>query len=117
MRMAMSDNNENWPCVVCGHYSFDGPPETYDICSVCGWEDDSVQAKHPRMKGGANGGSIFDYQKDYLCWEVNPMERDPDWRLLEKDEASLPSNLESELDYSLDYYAGGPPYYWRVKNA
>lgn len=39
-----------WPGPVCGYLVFDDPPRTYQICSVCGWEDDGVQVRHPRMR-------------------------------------------------------------------
>ena len=104
----------SWPCPVCGYIVFDGPPGTYEMCGVCGWEDDSVQVRHPRMRGGANGGSIFDYQKDHSDW-VTPdqFQRDPGWRPLASTEAVLPSGQEGEVDYALNYYGDLPPYYWR----
>jgi Cysteine-rich CPCC len=30
----------------------------YEICSVCGWEDDPVQSKDPAYSGGANKDSL-----------------------------------------------------------
>jgi anaerobic ribonucleoside-triphosphate reductase len=29
-----------WPCPCCGYQVFTGPPGSYEICPVCGWEDD-----------------------------------------------------------------------------
>lgn len=110
----MNKENENlWPCIVCGHFSFDGPPGTYEICQVCGWEDDGVQSKHPRMRGGANGGSVFDYQQSYKEWYLDPENRDPGCRPLGQQEAAMDDGSEGKLDYSLDYYKGKEPYYWR----
>ena len=103
-----------WPCPVCGYDSFGEPPGSYGICSVCGWEDDPVQIRHPRMRGGANGGSIFDYQLQHEEWSTDCEEaRDPEWRLLRADEAPLPSGEDGEVDYKLDFYDGRDPYYWR----
>lgn len=31
---------------------------SYDICDVCGWEEDPSQAKQPDMSGGANELSL-----------------------------------------------------------
>ncbi|HVH12830.1 MAG TPA: CPCC family cysteine-rich protein [Longimicrobium sp.] len=31
---------------------------SYDICDVCGWEDDLVQYRDPEYRGGANGESL-----------------------------------------------------------
>jgi hypothetical protein len=30
----------------------------YDICGICGWEDDPLQADDPDYTGGANGPSL-----------------------------------------------------------
>lgn len=66
------------------------------------------------MRGGANRGSIFDYQREHEGWiEPSGVPRDPGWRLLAATEAELPSGQEGEVGYSLDYYQGAPPYHWR----
>ena len=44
-------------CPVCGKYEFEEYC-SYDICEVCGWEDDAVQEKYPDLKGGANRMSL-----------------------------------------------------------
>lgn len=44
-----------FPCVVCGCHVFHEPPGSYEICPVCGWEDDNVQARHPRMRTEREG--------------------------------------------------------------
>src|SRR5687767_420688 len=76
-----SDMKIEFPCPVCGHDSFGGePPGSFGICSVCGWEDDPSQIRHPRMRGGANTGSIFDYQQESNTWRITEADvRDPDW--------------------------------------
>lgn len=111
------NNHESvtFPCPVCGCLVFNEPPGSYEICGVCGWEDDGVQVRHPRMRGGANGGSIFDYQSERTTWDVSGEARDPDWRPLDEDEAPLPSRETGAVDYTLDYYHGREPYYWRYR--
>ena len=42
-------------CPVCGQYFFS---EEYEICPICGWEDDPVQRKDPDFAGGANSLSL-----------------------------------------------------------
>ena len=37
----------------------------YDICDVCGWENDVVQLKHPDTGGGANTISLNEARKAY----------------------------------------------------
>lgn len=109
-----ADLKIDWPCPVCGYDSFGEPPGSYVICLVCGWENDPIQILHPRMRGGANGGSIFDYQQESVSWNLPcDLPRDPDWRLLEPNEAALPNGENGIVDYTLDYYSGRQPYYWR----
>ena len=38
----------------------------FDICSVCGWEDDNVQFADPDFRGGANFFSLNEYRKTFL---------------------------------------------------
>jgi hypothetical protein len=34
------------------------PPGTFEICGVCGWEDDDAQFRDPDLRGGANEKSL-----------------------------------------------------------
>lgn len=52
-------------CPVCGQYTFQSGPGSYEICPVCGWEDDKAQYKNPNLKGGANHLSLKEYKKQY----------------------------------------------------
>ena len=52
-------------CPVCGKYTFQSGPGSYEICPVCGWEDDKAQYKDPNLKGGANKLSLKEYKKQY----------------------------------------------------
>ena len=66
------------------------------------------------MRGGANTGSIFDYQQERNTWRITEADvRDPDWRPLHQDEAALASGETGSIDYTLDYYSDKEPYYWR----
>ena len=45
--------NEDLTCPICGKFIF----ETYcdfDVCPVCGWENDGLQASDHNYAGGAN---------------------------------------------------------------
>lgn len=44
-------------CPVCCEYEFEYPDD-YDICPVCGWENDGVQRDDPTYWGGANNLSV-----------------------------------------------------------
>ena len=37
----------------------------WEICPLCGWEDDEVQNKRPDYPFGANKLSLNDYRKEY----------------------------------------------------
>ncbi|MCB9892565.1 MAG: hypothetical protein H6832_01620 [Planctomycetes bacterium] len=38
---------------------------TYEICDVCGWEDDPVQFADPDRRGGANKESLREAREHY----------------------------------------------------
>lgn len=52
-------------CPVCGQTTFSAY-DSYEICHVCGWEDDGLQLKNPDFSGGANVDSLNDYRKKWL---------------------------------------------------
>ena len=49
-------------CAVCGSLV---PPEDFDLCLNCGWEDDSVQENDPDYRGGANFVSLNEAKANY----------------------------------------------------
>lgn len=51
-------------CPVCGSYRF-SEKGAYEICPVCGWEDDPVQFKDPDYEGGANGKSLNEARREW----------------------------------------------------
>jgi Cysteine-rich CPCC len=53
------------PCPCCGFLTFDGPPGSYDICSICFWEDDIVQLAFPDLAGAANKCSLIEGQQNF----------------------------------------------------
>src|SRR5690348_11043484 len=76
-----------YPCPSCGFLVYRGRPGSYEICPVCGWEDDVVQLEAPGYAGGANQESLHAYQRrvalphapvgvDVMCG----YRRAPDWR-------------------------------------
>ena len=50
-------------CPCCGEYCMQ---EKFDICPVCGWENDPVQNQDPDLAGGANKKSLNDYREEFL---------------------------------------------------
>ncbi|MEK4967086.1 CPCC family cysteine-rich protein [Cytobacillus sp. FSL R7-0696] len=58
-----------YTCPCCGYKTLDEePPGTYDICSICFWEDDGVQYSDPDYEGGANIPSLRQAQKNYVVF-------------------------------------------------
>ena len=58
-----------YTCPCCSYKTLDEePPGTYDICSICFWEDDGVQYSDPDYDGGANNPSLRQAQKNYLVF-------------------------------------------------
>lgn len=43
------------------------PPGSYDVCAVCGWEDDIVGLRWPDLDGGANRLSLIEAQRSYAA--------------------------------------------------
>ena len=51
-------------CPVCGKFEF--PTHgSFDICDVCGWEDDSAQENEEEDEGGANWEGLKGYRALY----------------------------------------------------
>ena len=44
-------------CPVCSRYEFEADND-FDVCDVCGWENDGVQFDDPDYRGGANRVSL-----------------------------------------------------------
>jgi rubrerythrin len=52
-----ADERELLPCPVCGALCLE-EKGAYEICPVCGWEDDPLQRREPNFAGGANKMSL-----------------------------------------------------------
>ncbi len=85
-----------YPCPCCGYFTLHGPPGSYEICSICYWEDDEEQFFDPTSNSGANRVSLVDAQKNFMKYGfcenrvepyVRPVEatdkRAPKWRLFD----------------------------------
>jgi hypothetical protein len=109
-----------FPCPSCGFIVFDEPTGSYDICPICGWEDDSVQLKYPALPMGANKGGLYFWQKENLIQippgilEYHGYFRDPDWRPLREEDLKIdPTQPVNGLDYFYSAAEDAPPYYWK----
>lgn len=52
-------------CPVCGKHEFE-EEDFFEVCPICGWEDDNIQRDDPDYEGGANNMSLNDYRKKWL---------------------------------------------------
>ena len=112
-----------FPCPACGFVVFSEPSGSYDVCPVCGWEDDHVQLLHVDSRIGANKESLR--QAQALALHKVPIatsvltsyHRDPSWRPLATGE--IPGAISGPPRNGLAYFeaAGGesPAYYWRPR--
>jgi hypothetical protein len=51
-------------CPVCGEYEFRLKSD-YDVCDVCGWENDGLQMAKPDYDGGANALSLNEARAEW----------------------------------------------------
>jgi hypothetical protein len=109
------------PCPCCGFLVFDQPAGSYDICPVCGWEDDPVQLHHPLI-GGANPPLAQEQPRALAALTSTALAaltaqgrvRCPDWRPL------CPADFRPDESMPRSGLAGSgtlpndpPPYYWQ----
>ncbi|HPE59546.1 MAG TPA: CPCC family cysteine-rich protein [Thiolinea sp.] len=59
--------NMSYACPCCGYLTFDEePPGTFEICPICGWEDDEAQFRDTTYDGGANVVSLEEARKNFI---------------------------------------------------
>lgn len=59
-------NADLFKCFCCGYLTLtEEPPGTFEICPVCFWEDDNIQAEHPTLAGGANKVSLEEARRNF----------------------------------------------------
>jgi hypothetical protein len=123
-RETMADVTD-YPCPACGFLTFNAPPGSFDICVVCGWEDDHVQLAYPLMRGGANRESLVEAQaaalarhplqiQNMIVPAAGRIDRDAEWRPLTREQAES-LGPRTGLDYFHAAVADAPPYYWRAR--
>ncbi len=59
-------------CPVCGEYKF-ARENDFDVCPVCEWENDGIQANDPAYWGGANELCLNDYKKEWGSIKTSKM--------------------------------------------
>ncbi len=106
-------------CVCCGHRVFDNL-FNFEICPVCGWEDDPLQIRFPLEKG-SNRVCLVEAQVNFAKTGVlykgflnfsdgKKYEKDPKWRAFDKkDKIELREDGINEIEYPTDMTK---LYYW-----
>ena len=112
----------SFPCPACGFEVFGEPPGSYELCPICGWEDDEVQLRFPSLQGGANKESLYDWQHELLSrFPVEKQEhlgfrRASDWRPLRNAECAQSIAIpRTGREYFEAVGAEKPRYYWRAE--
>jgi Cysteine-rich CPCC len=107
-----------FPCPSCGFHMFSGAPGTYEICALCGWEDDPVQLKRPNMGGGANKESLAAHQQRALQRFPLGLARSGDhvrsanWRPLRSSDLQSSDQPTDGRSYFEAAAEDTPHYYW-----
>ena len=111
--------SKKYTCVCCGHKVFDGL-FNFEICPVCGWEDDPAQIRFP-MEKGANKVNLVEAQVNFAKTGViykgflnfasgEKFEKDLDWRMFDKDDKIHRKEKDvNEIDYPINMTK---LYYW-----
>lgn len=114
-----------YTCACCGYRTLQEKPGSYEICTICFWEDDPVQLLDPWFPGGANGASLEQAQQSFARVGVSeprfkehvravlPTDtRDPSWRPVQESDRKFvrtPAQLDREQPLG-----GWQWYYWQL---
>ncbi len=73
--------DKSFPCPCCGYLTLsEEPPGTFEICDVCGWEDDNTQFSDPEYSGGANRISLNQARHNFKTFGACSQEKRKDVR-------------------------------------
>ncbi|HEY3914774.1 MAG TPA: CPCC family cysteine-rich protein [Verrucomicrobiae bacterium] len=106
----------NLACPCCGFRTIgDKFYGTYEICPVCGWEDDAVQLANPCSGGGANRESLHENQQRSNSWAKEKMvefKRDPNWRPLNSEEVTYFQSISKHEHWTFQGETSPEFTYW-----
>ena len=108
--------NTNFKCPCCGEKTLTAE-RMFDICKICGWEDDNIQFSNPDYFGGANYFSLNKYREVFLrernierVKEIQETERDKAEAVLK---AEYAERIRIILQKRIDF---GSAEYWTQKS-
>jgi hypothetical protein len=93
---------------------------TYEICPICGWEDDAVQLANPCSRGGANKESLAEYQNGSAAWpkeQIEKYEQDTEWRPLTEVEIAYFTSVAKREHWAFQGDTDPKLAYWRKAKA
>jgi uncharacterized protein (DUF983 family) len=97
---------EEFPCPACGNLMI-GAIDMWEICDVCGWEDDPVQKAYPDYPVGANEVSLNEAKANYaLCGFAEPGRHKKEIQALIN-----AGKLKPKFDYDCEVCGGKMPGY------
>jgi hypothetical protein len=108
------------PCPACGFVVVSEGYGGYEICDICGWEDDPVQLANPTSGGGANQESLAEAQA--AAMRIVPLgvdehlgfQRDSGWRPLSPSEIQLADARKQAEHWHTDGITDPAAAYWRT---
>jgi hypothetical protein len=109
---------EDVTCPACGFAVLADGYGSYEICSVCGWEDDGVQLANPTSSAGANKQSLGEVQAgviDRIPLQVmthGEFEREPLWRPLNRHELDVAETKRRFQHWHTQAAQGRMDVYW-----
>lgn len=75
MTMDKKELQKKHKCPVCGQYEFE-KRLSFEICEVCGWQDDIFDENDPSEETGANPMSLSDYKAKFASgWKPEWIDR------------------------------------------
>lgn len=78
-----------FPCPCCGYLVFTELPGSFQLCPICGWEDDALQLQYPE-EAGTNPVSLQEAQQNYRHSGAITAERQASVRAPRSDEPREP---------------------------
>ena len=117
-----------YPCPCCGYVVFSEPPDSYELCPICSWQDEALHLQFPTSygQGGANHITLAEAQRNFLAYGASkpyltafvrrptPFDRrDVGWRPIDEtldrfSEFSWTEPVEARLDETLYYWRDNP---------
>ena len=106
---------KRYRCPCCDNFTLEEkPPGTFEICPVCGWQDDPGQYDEPDYEGGANDMSLNQARANYRIKYERSLKRNPRYfkKPLNAEMASDTSGLSLQEVRSLRNHKGLLPRIW-----